>query len=342
MVATTEARAMARALVLARRGPVGINPRVGCVIVDARGEVAGEGWHDGVGSPHAEVLAVRAAGGRASGGTAVVTLEPCAHRGRTGPCVDALVAAGVGRVMYGCADLNPAAGGGGAALLDAGVEVLPLDDRLLSNECEALVARWAFGIRHGRPFVTWKFAATLDGRSAAPDGSSRWITGAQARADVHARRAEHDTVLVGTGTVLVDDPQLTARDSAGRLAARQPLRAVVGMRDLPSDARVLDSDALTALVRTRDPRHALAQLWARGSRDVWLEGGPTLAAAFLRAGLVDEVVAYVAPALLGGGVAAVADLGVRGVGGVARFDLVDVAVIGGDIRVIARPAASAG
>ena len=228
MGATSETQAMARALALARRGPVGINPRVGCVILDAAGDVVGEG-HDGAGSLHAEVVAVHAARERARGGTAVTTLEPCTHWGRTAPCVDALVAAGMARVVYGFADPNPVAGGGAAALVGAGVETRLVDDRALRVDCEALVARWAFGIATGRPFVTWKFAATLDGRSAAPDGSSRWIAGAQARADVHAQRAERDTVLVGTGTVLVDDPQLTVRES-------RPPCSVADSQPLPTSA----------------------------------------------------------------------------------------------------------
>lgn len=338
MIGRSDAQAMAHALVLARRAPVGINPRVGCVVIGTSGEIAGAGWHAGAGSPHAEVVALRAAGERARGGTAVVTLEPCAHRGRTGPCVEILVAAGVARVVYGRADPNPVAANGASALAGAGVASSLIDDAGLRDECDALVARWVFAIANGRPFVTWKFAATLDGRSAASDGSSRWITGPQARADVHVRRAEHDTVLIGTGTVLADDPQLTVRDVAQQAVGHQPLRAVMGMREVPPGARVRDADAPSVHLRTRDPRIALAQLWEQGSRAVWLEGGPTLAAAFLRAGLVDEVVAYLAPTLLGGGVALVADLGIASISDAIRLDLIDVTVLGGEIRVVARPA----
>ncbi len=347
---------MSRAVALARRGPVGPNPRVGAVVLDKQGHVAGEGWHEGAGTAHAEVVALRAAGDRARGGTILVTLEPCNHHGRTGPCVEALRASGVARVVYGRADPNPVAGGGAAALRSAGVaadayddvhaaeaqrpgaQAAPVDPRA---EVEALVARWVFAVEHLRPFVTWKFAATLDGRSAARDGSSRWITGPEARADVHRRRSECDTVLVGSGTVLADDPRLTVRDDAERPVPRQPLRAVMGLRDLPPGARVLDDDARTVRLRTRDPQAAIGQLWEAGTRHVWLEGGPTLAAAFLAAGLVDEVVAYIAPALLGAGPAAVGDLGVHTISDALRLDLVDVATIGGDLRlVLANPLAA--
>jgi diaminohydroxyphosphoribosylaminopyrimidine deaminase/5-amino-6-(5-phosphoribosylamino)uracil reductase len=336
---STQAQAMARALQLARRGPVGPNPRVGCVVLGPGGEPAGEGWHEGAGTPHAEVMALQAAGDRARGGTAVVTLEPCAHQGRTGPCVEALLAAGVARVLYGRPDPDPVAAGGAHRLRTAGVAVAELDPRQepeLRAAVEELVGPWAFAVRHRRPFVTWKFAATLDGRSAARDGSSRWITGPAARADVHARRAECDTVLVGTGTALADDPHLTVRDADDRLAAHQPRRAVMGLRELPAGARVLDDAAPTVLLRTREPAVALGRLWADGARHVWLEGGPRLAAAFLREGLVDEVVTYLAPALLGAGPSAVADLGLPTVADILRLQLVDVAVVGGDVRVRSR------
>lgn len=332
-----EAEAMARALQLALRGVSGPNPRVGCVVLDRHGTIVGEGWHEGAGTAHAEVVALAAAGSAARGSTVVVTLEPCAHHGRTGPCADALVAAGVRRVVYGCDDANPVAAGGAAALDSAGVEVDQVADPALRVATGALVERWAFAFRHGRPFVTWKLATTLDGRSAARDGSSRWITGPLARADVHRLRSECDTVLVGTGTVLADDPQLTVRDATGQLSGRQPLRAVMGLRDVPAYARVLDADAPTKRLRNRDPASALADLWRAGSRHVLLEGGPTLAASFVKAGYVDEVVAYVAPALLGAGAPAIADLGVESIIDARRYELVDATVVGTDVRLVLRP-----
>lgn len=335
MAAPHEVAGMRRALELAARGPAGgPNPQVGCVLLDATGRVVGEGWHRGAGTPHAEVAALTAAGGAARGGTAVVTLEPCAHTGRTGPCSRALVDAGVARVVVAAADPNPQAAGGAALLRAAGVDV---EEGVLAADAETLNRRWLVAVRRGTPFVTWKFAATLDGRSAAADGSSRWITGPAARADVHARRREAGAVVVGTGTVLADDPHLTVRDPDGAVDGPQPLRVVVGLRDVPAGARVLDDAAPTVHLRTRDPRAVLEALAAHEVRHAWLEGGPRLAAAFVAAGCVDEVLAYVAPALLGSGAAALADLGVGSLDGIVRLDVTDVAVLDGDVRVTAVP-----
>jgi diaminohydroxyphosphoribosylaminopyrimidine deaminase/5-amino-6-(5-phosphoribosylamino)uracil reductase len=333
---TTDERAMARALELARRGPPGENPQVGCVVLNLAGEIVGEGWHEGAGAPHAEAMALAEAGGQAHGGTAVVTLEPCAHHGRTPPCAEALLAAGVARVVVGQRDPNPVAAGGAAVLRDGGVQVEDQADPVLAERVGALVRRWARALELGRPFVTWKLATTLDGRSAAADGSSRWITGPAARADVHRLRAEHDTVLVGTGTALTDDPALTVRDAAGRASHWQPRRAVMGQRALRAGAR-LTAGVPAMIIETREPVEALAELWAVGSRQVLLEGGPTVAAAFVQVGLIDEVVAYVAPALLGAGAAALGDLGVSTIGEALRFELVEAAVLDGDVRLTLRP-----
>lgn len=331
--------AMQRALALAANGPVGLNPRVGCVILDPDGELAGEGRHEGAGTPHAEVVALGRAGARARGGTAVVTLEPCDHTGRTGPCSQALLDAGVLRVVFGRADDVAPAAGGAASLARAGVEAVLVADDDLRRRCDALVADWALARRLGRPVVTWKLASTLDGRVAAVDGTSRWITSAAARADVHRLRAENDTVLVGTGTALVDDPALTVRSADGVPAARQPLRAVMGRRALPGGSRLaralenpVSADSVL-LLDTREPKDALQQLWDAGRRHVLLEGGPTLAASFWRAGLVDHVIAYVAPVLLGAGAAAVADLGIATIDDAARLRLDDVTQVGADVRL---------
>jgi len=331
---------MRRALELAARGPVADpNPRVGAVVLDAAGTVVGEGWHHGAGTPHAEVEALRAAGSRASGGTAVVTLEPCNHTGRTGPCSRALADAGVARVVYAQSDPNPVAAAGARTLRGAGVEVV---GGVLAVEASALNRAWTFAVSRGRPMVTWKFAATLDGRSAAADGTSQWVTGQAARADVHDLRAECDAILVGTGTVLTDDPRLTTRHPDGSLRARQPLRVVVGERDLPAAARVLDDAAPTVHLRERDPALVLKSLAGREVRHVWLEGGPTVAAAFLAAGLVDEVVAYLAPALLGAGAAAVGDLGIQTIGEALRLVPREVTTVGEDIKVVATVAPQGG
>lgn len=322
-----EQRAMRRALELARTPavPPGPNPRVGCVLLGPEGTEIAEGYHRGAGTPHAEIAALAEAGADARGATAVVTLEPCNHTGRTGPCAQALVEAGVARVVFAQPDPNPQARGGEQALRDAGVDV---EFGLLEHEARMLNRAWTFSMEHARPFVTWKLATTLDGRSAAADGSSRWITSAAARRDAHRLRGECDVVLVGTGTVAADDPQLTVRDEYDAPRAHQPLRAVMGLRELPTDRRVLDDAAATTVLRTRDPADALAMLRDLERHHVFLEGGPTVAAAFLAAGLVDEVVAYVAPALLGAGANAVGDLGISTIAEALRLRLVEAATVG--------------
>lgn len=303
------------------------NPPVGAVILDAAGQVAGVGGTRPPGQEHAEVVALAGAGAAARGGTAVVTLEPCNHQGRTGPCVDALAAAGVSRVVYAVADPNPQAAGGAARLRTLGIEVL---DGLASDRVSAGPLReWLHKQRTGRPHVTWKYGASVDGRSAANDGTSQWITSEQSRADVHRRRAFADAVLVGTGTVFADDPQLTARTPDNELVPHQPLRVVVGMREVSSDAKVLNDDSHTMVIRTHDPAEVLAALGDR--TDIILEGGPTLAGAFLRAGLVDRILAYLAPMLLGGNVPAVEDVGVTTLSRALRWEYDQIERMGPDV-----------
>jgi diaminohydroxyphosphoribosylaminopyrimidine deaminase / 5-amino-6-(5-phosphoribosylamino)uracil reductase len=327
---------MSRAIELAARG-IGSthpNPVVGCVITDRSGRPVGEGFHAVTGGPHAEVEALLMAGDRARGGTAYVTLEPCNHTGRTGPCSDALIAAGISRVLYAVPDPNVQASGGAEKLASKNIQV---EAGVLRDEAEAVNHVWLHSIRTGRPFVTWKFATTLDGRSSAPDRSSKWITGPLARADVHRKRAECDAIAVGTQTVLDDDPELTVRDQEDRPVGRQPLRVVVGDREIPQTARVRNDRAETLLLPTHDPAEVLRQLDDRQIRHLWLEGGPTLAAAFLRAGLVDQIVAYVAPALLGSGHSAIGDLGAESIADLRRFNLADVSRLGNDVRLILIP-----
>ncbi|HWJ09510.1 MAG TPA: bifunctional diaminohydroxyphosphoribosylaminopyrimidine deaminase/5-amino-6-(5-phosphoribosylamino)uracil reductase RibD, partial [Nocardioides sp.] len=213
---------MRRALALAASPgvPLHPNPRVGCVLLADDGTVVGEGFHHGAGTPHAEVEALRVAGDRARGATAVVTLEPCNHTGRTGPCAQALIAAGVRRVVIAQADPNPLASGGKETLEAAGIDV---EAGLLADEAEEVNRAWSFAHRNGRPFVTWKFAATLDGRSAAADGTSRWVSSRAARLDTHRLRGECDVMVVGTNTVEVDDPELTVRDEVDEPLPHQPL-----------------------------------------------------------------------------------------------------------------------
>ena len=331
-----------RCVAAARGGPeVNPNPRVGSLILDPAGTVCGVGHHDGAGTPHAEVMALAEAGQRACGGTAYVSLEPCAHHGRTPPCAQALLDAGVTRVVYAVADPDPRAAGGGRWLAQRGVQV----DRVPLPEAEAMVKHWAFAAKAQRPWVTWKFAATLDGRVAASDGSSAWVTSAAARADAHDLRSRCGAIMVGTGTALADDPTLTARHEDGSLYADQPLRVVVGRRDLPAQARIhahsrdgeVPAVAPLRHLRTGDVAEALSELHSAGVRRVLLEGGPTLASAVWQAGYVEEVVAYLAPALLGSGVAAVGDLGITTMADIARLDITEVTQIGPDVRITAHP-----
>lgn len=347
--------AMSRAVDLAARalGRTSPNPVVGCVVLDADGRVAGEGLHESAGGPHAEVNALRDAGERARGGTAVVTLEPCRHTGRTGPCTQALLDAGVARVVVAVPDPT-AAGGGVRELRDAGVEVLVGTGRAAA---EHVNRAWLHAMVHARPRVTWKLAATLDGRTAAVDGSSRWITGPEARAEVHRLRARCDAVLVGGGTLRADDPHLAVRDVAG---AVQPLRVVLDSTGaIHLTARVLDDAAPTLVVVAEgvDTAHlvaagvdvlavprtgsgldlaaVLAALHERGIRSVLLEGGAHLAGSFVAADLVDEVVAHVAPALLGSGRPVLQDAGIATITEALRLTTTDVTRLGDDVAITA-------
>ena len=324
---------MRRALELAARGRrPDANPRVGCVLVSPAGDLVAAGWHRGAGTPHAEADALSRAGELARGTTAYVTLEPCNHTGRTEPCAQALVAAGVARVVHAQSDPNPRAAGGADALRGRGIVVT---SGLLEQDATELNATWTHLVTTGRPWVTWKLASTLDGRSAAADGTSQWITGPAARNDVHAKRSQCGAVIIGTGTALNDNPRLTARRIDGTLFDDQPLRVVVGERELRPDARVLDDSAPTWHLRTRDPKEVLARLADAEIHHVWLEGGPTMAAAFLAAGLVDEVIAYVAPVFLGRGRPSVGDLGITTIADALRLDPTDITVLGTDVRITA-------
>ncbi|WFE28827.1 bifunctional diaminohydroxyphosphoribosylaminopyrimidine deaminase/5-amino-6-(5-phosphoribosylamino)uracil reductase RibD [Solwaraspora sp. WMMD791] len=348
MATLTEDEAMRRAIALALRGlgAVSPNPIVGCVLLDPAGHVVGEGFHAYAGGPHAEIVALAQAGERARGGTAVVTLEPCNHVGRTGPCSTALVDAGLARVVLAVPDPNPIAAGGTETLRDAGIDVAV---GLHADRAEAANIAWLTAVRRRRPYLIWKYAATLDGRSAAADGTSMWITSEAARADVHALRGTTDAIIAGVGTVLADDPRLTVRNLRdGTLAIRQPLRVVVDSHGrTPADARVRDGAADTWIATAAevgtdhrgrvDLSALLTGLYDRGVRCALLEGGPTLAGAFLRDGLVDRVVGYLAPRLLGAGPAALGDAGVRTIGDALDLTIVDVTQVGPDLRITAEP-----
>ena len=312
--APDDTRHMRRALELAERGrrSVSPNPLVGCVVV-RDGEVVGEGWHERAGGPHAEVVALAAAGAAARGATAYVTLEPCAHHGRTGPCTTALREAGIARVVAALADPHPDARGGAEVLRAAGVDV---EVGLLAAEAAAQNEVFLHGVSNGRPFVVAKAATSLDGRIAAADGSSRWLTGPETRRRVHALRAEVDAVLVGSGTVLADDPALTVRLPG--VDGPQPLRVVLdGRGRVRPPARVVSDGAPTVVYGGRqtaatgsaehvtvrsaaadggvDLHAVMADLWDREVRSVLVEGGASVLGGFLRAGLVDRLDVHVAP-----------------------------------------------
>ena len=321
---------MARALELARHGVYSTdpNPRVGCVL--ARGEVVvGEGWHERPGGPHAEVAALAAAGAAARGATAYVTLEPCNHTGRTGPCSEALIAAGVARVIYAMEDPTAVAKGGAARLRQAGVAV---SAGLMAEEAEALNPGYLRRVRGGLPWVRVKLAASMDGRTALANGESRWITSRPARTDAQYGRARSSVILTGVGTVLADDPALNVRIPESK---RQPLRVVLDSQlRTPSDSRVINREGRVLVVAVRDDQarrqslerqgvevaivsatagrpdlHAVLQLLAaRGANEVWVEAGATLAGAWVAAGLFDELVVYLAPTVLGPDARALLDL----------------------------------
>ncbi|PZQ89642.1 MAG: bifunctional diaminohydroxyphosphoribosylaminopyrimidine deaminase/5-amino-6-(5-phosphoribosylamino)uracil reductase RibD [Leifsonia xyli] len=326
--------AMRRALDLAARGPVtGGNPQVGCVLIDASGTVVAEGWHRGAGSQHAEVDALSKLPD-ARGLTAVVTLEPCNHTGRTGPCSEALIASGVARVVYAVSDPGHESSGGAERLRGAGVEVIP---GVLSDEVADFLHIWLTAVARHRPWVTVKWASTLDGRAAAADGTSQWITGTAARQRVHEQRAASDAILVGVGTVIADDPSLTARGDGGELLPHQPLPVVVGERAMPAGAALRRHPAGVLETGTRDLERVLAQLDARGIRRVYVEGGPTLASAIITTGLADEYAVYLAPALLGGDRLAIGDLGIRTIDQARRLRVTSIEQLGDDLLVTARP-----
>jgi len=359
MTTATDIEAMRRAVALAAEvvGSTNPNPAVGAVVLDAAGTVAGEGATRPAGAAHAEVVALAEAGERARGGTLVVTLEPCRHAGRTPPCTDAIIAAGLRRVVYAVADPHAVAAGGGEQLARAGIEV---ESGVLADVAATDLQPWLVAVRRRRPHLTWKYAATLDGRTAAADGTSRWITGAEARTDVHRLRSRCDAVLVGIGTVLADDSALTVRDWP---TTRQPTRVVVdGKARTPLSARVLDDSAPTLIAVGADadgdrvkalrdasaevvelPRnngkldlHALiATLFEREALQLLLEGGATLAGSFVRDRLVDRVVGYHAPALLGAGPPVLSDAGITTIAQAMRLRVEDVTSVGDDVRVTA-------
>jgi diaminohydroxyphosphoribosylaminopyrimidine deaminase/5-amino-6-(5-phosphoribosylamino)uracil reductase len=339
--------AMRRALVLAGHSPItGGNPQVGCVLIDDSGTIVAEGWHHGAGTPHAEIDALGKVPS-AAGLTAVVTLEPCNHTGRTGPCSEALIAAGIRRVVFAVDDPGATSGGGRERLRSAGV---PVVSGVHANEVRAFLHPWLTAVRNARPYTTLKWASSLDGRAAAADGTSQWITGGAARERVHFQRSQSDAIFVGTGTVIADNPTLTARAAEG-LLPHQPIPVVIGERPLSADAHLHQHPAGVIETGSRDLPAILADLFARGIRRAYVEGGPTLESALIAAGFVDEYLIYLAPTLLGSGARVsagagadaghdypvIGNIGVSTIGEQRRLDIVSIERLGDDILITARP-----
>ena len=359
MFSAADLEFMARALQLAEQGLYSTtpNPRVGCVIVND-GLVVGEGWHRRAGEAHAEVHALRAAAGKASGATAYVTLEPCSHYGRTPPCADALIAAGVTRVVAAMQDPNPAVSGNGLARLRAfGVAV---GCGLLASAAEELNIGFVSRMTRGRPWVRMKLATSLDGKTALENGASQWITGAAARQDGHRWRARACAILSGIGTVLADNPQLNVRDVE---TSRQPLKVVIDSRlELPLDARLLAGGAVLLVTVSADLEKANAlrergveilnlpnasgnvdlpelmqELGRRGINELHVEGGYRLSGALVAAGLVDELLLYQAPCLIGDAARGMLDMpSLLSLENKQQLTIRDVRMVGADLRVLAR------
>ena len=361
MFSAADSAHMARALQLAARGRYGAhpNPMVGCVIV-RDGKVVGEGWHEEAGGPHAEIHALDAAGEQARGATVYVSLEPCAHHGKTPPCADALVEAGVGRVVAAMEDpFADVAGRGLQHLKEAGIAV---EVGLMRDTAESLNAGFISRVRRGRPRVRLKVAASLDGATAMASGESQWITGPAARRDVQKLRAESGAIMTGIGTVIADDPSMNVRDASIGKRERQPLRVVIDSRlRMPPESKMLElpGDTLVCCTPGQDPTaleragaevqafgahgdgvnvfEVLAALGERDINDVLVEAGPRLSGYLVEKGLVDELVIYVAPHIMGSetrGMFATPNwlmLGDR-----KTLDITDLRRIGDDLRITAR------
>lgn len=324
---------MQRAIALSENalGRTAPNPIVGAVIIGADGSVIAEGFHDRSTSPdHAEVVALKVAGDRARGATMYVTLEPCNHTGTTPPCTEAIISAGIATLVYAVADPNLVASGGATALKSAGIEVIAG-----IGEVEAAFSNraWLTKIIKGRPFITWKVAATLDGKVAALDGTSKWITNQASRDDVQKVRRRVDAIMVGTQTVIADNPHLVPRDG---LTQANPLRIVCGTQELPQSANIFDSAAPTKVIASKDVEVIAAELLATGVNHILLESGPTLASAMLHACMLDELMIYQAPSLLGTGKNFVADLGALTLDHAMRMPRVSTETFGDDVKSIYR------
>lgn len=323
--------AMCHAIEIAQLG-LGLtspNPIVGAVLLDKDGRVLGEGFHQrSSGGKHAEVIAIEIAGARAAGATLILTLEPCNHHGKTPPCTEAIIDAGIERVIFAVSDPNKVAQGGSQRLREAGIYV---ESGLLENEARFANRAWLTKIDNKRPFITLKVATTLDGKVAASDGTSKWITSEAARADVAELRSQSDAIVTGTGTVLTDNPSLTVRD-VSRTADFQPVRVVLGEREIDPSSNVLDSKAPTKILKTRDLSKLIEVGVAAGWNRILVEAGPTLTSAFIEASLFDELLIYQAPTILGGTFDFTKDLGISTLADRIDLELIDARIIDGAPR----------
>ena len=320
---------MSRAIELASKVDLSrdINPRVGAVIVDGAGNIIGEGWHNGSGTDHAEVMAIAQAGASAAGATLYCTLEPCNAQGKTGPCAQALIAAGITKVVIGQPDPHVAMSGGIKVLQSAGIEV---EVGVMQDAAIALNTSWNFAQNHNRPWVVWKTATTLDGFVAADDGTSKWITGEPARERVQEIRVSVGAILTGTGTVLADDPLLTVRALP---SDAQPLRVIVGDRDLPANSQIFTGDQ-PAIRMPGDLTKVISELWQEhGIHRVLVEAGTHVSQSLWSANLVDEVYWFQAPMILGSGKPAIGNFGANTLANASRFPEYQVDRVGLDLLV---------
>ena len=304
------------------------NPIVGAVILSDSGEIISEGFHHREdGGKHAEVIALQGAGTKANGATLILTLEPCNHHGKTPPCTEAIIEAGIAKVIYAVSDPNPKAAGGAARLREAGVEV---ESGLLEEEVSFTNRAWLKKIKSARPYITLKVATTLDGKVAASDGSSKWITNEGARKSVHELRSECDAIVTGTGTVIADDPAMTVRGVERDKIEFKPARVVMGTRAVPAGSKILDESATTIHLESHSLSQLLELAEGKGWNRILVEAGPKLTSAFLKAELFDELFLYQAPTLLGGGFDFVGDFEARNLSERVDLKLHSTKIIGED------------
>ena len=327
--------AMQRAIALSEKGlgKCAPNPIVGAVILDASGKIVSEGFHDRMTSKdHAEVVAIKSAGDLAKGATMVVTLEPCNHTGSTGPCTQAIVDSGISTVVFAVKDPNVVAAGGADALRAAGIKVV---DGVMAKEASYANRAWLTKIEKSRPYFVWKVATTLDAKIAASDGTSKWISNEVSRNDVQRLRRESDAILVGTNTVIVDNPHLIPRGDFSGYSSN-PIRIIFGEGNVPADSKVFDSAAETVQVKSRDLSELVSKLNGLDINQVFVEAGTTLASAMVAGGLMDELVIYQAPALLGSGKSFFADESKSTIEDQMRLEHISTEVLAGDIKSIYR------